>query len=188
MNKILKKFLQQKRTVLLLFSVLIMLTNACKKVTPEAVKAPEPIPVVYAYEVNCDYCTISYTDASQQMKTVKNNIGKWTHTIETKNLLELKLTITTTLSGYQSIQAYIIKDGEVVYGNLGYNRADISYHMSTAQGTSTFGKYISTVPAAGSGSGGGTTTPSSSLCGARNKTGGYCKRVVAGGGRCWQHQ
>ncbi len=28
----------------------------------------------------------------------------------------------------------------------------------------------------------------SSTCGARTKSGGYCKRVVKGGGRCWQHR
>jgi hypothetical protein len=31
------------------------------------------------------------------------------------------------------------------------------------------------------------TTTVSSACGARNKSGGYCKRKVKGGGRCWQH-
>lgn len=28
----------------------------------------------------------------------------------------------------------------------------------------------------------------STTCGARTKSGGYCKRKVAGGGRCWQHK
>lgn len=33
-----------------------------------------------------------------------------------------------------------------------------------------------------------TTTSSSSTCGAKNKTGGFCKRKVKGGGRCYQHE
>lgn len=33
-----------------------------------------------------------------------------------------------------------------------------------------------------------TPTSSTSICGAKNKTGGYCKRTVKGGGRCYQHQ
>lgn len=32
------------------------------------------------------------------------------------------------------------------------------------------------------------SSTSSSICGARTKSGGYCKRVVKGGGRCWQHR
>jgi Family of unknown function (DUF5763) len=31
------------------------------------------------------------------------------------------------------------------------------------------------------------STTSSSTCGAKNKSGGYCKRKVKGGGRCYQH-
>ncbi|RNC66433.1 DUF3157 family protein [Proteiniphilum sp. X52] len=33
-----------------------------------------------------------------------------------------------------------------------------------------------------------TSSSYSSTCGARTKSGGYCKRVVKGGGRCWQHR
>lgn len=93
------------------------------------------------------------------------------------------------LTSYQTIQAYILKDCEVVYGNLGYNTAALAYNPISSQGTSNFGSYIVT-GSRGSGSvgtGGGRPNQTSSVCGVKNKTGGYCKRVVIGGGRCWLH-
>ncbi|MDA3614669.1 hypothetical protein [Polluticaenibacter yanchengensis] len=36
-------------------------------------------------------------------------------------------------------------------------------------------------------SGSSSSTTVSTTCGAKNKTGGFCKRKVSGGGRCWQH-
>jgi hypothetical protein len=32
------------------------------------------------------------------------------------------------------------------------------------------------------------SAPVTTTCGAKNKSGGYCKRKVKGGGRCYQHQ
>lgn len=161
---------------------------SCKKKEVEKV---EEKPIEFSYEVNCNNCDISYTDMSNQTKIIRANSGAWTYKINTKVTFELKLSIRTALLSSQSIQAYILKDGEVVYGSLGYNSADISYHAISGHGTSSFGSFISTGTGSGAenGSGGSTTTPpTSSVCGARNKTGGYCKRVVIGGGRCWQHK
>ena len=160
---------------------------SCKKKEVEKV---EEKPTEFSYEVNCSNCDISYTDKSNQTRVIKANSGAWTYKINTKVTFELKLSIRTVLLSAQSIQAYILKDGEVVYGSLGYNSADISYHAIAGHGTSSFGSFIPTgTGSGGNGSGGSTTTPpTSSVCGAKNKTGGYCKRVVIGGGRCWQHK
>jgi len=171
----------------MLILVAMMMNSSCKKAAVESIKEPDQVPIVYSYEVTCDNCNISYTDATNQTKMVKNNSGKWTYKIDKKISFELKLSIATILSGYQTIQAYILKDEETVYGNLGYNRADLVYNTVSGNGTSSFGSYVSTTPTGGNGSG-GTTTPTSSACGAKNKTGGYCKRMVVGGGRCWQHK
>jgi len=120
-------------------------------------------------------------------------VGTWTYKINTKITFNLKLVVKTVLTSYQTIQAYILKEGEVVYGNLGYNTAELAYNPSSHQGTASFGSYIAAGSNGGSsGSGGsspvgGSANPTSSVCGAKNKTGGYCKRVVIGGGRCWQH-
>jgi len=176
---------------LLIFGAIV--SSSCKKViSEEPSKISEKIPPVYAYEVTCNYCNITYTDASNQNKTINTNVGKWSYKITKKISFDLKLKVETILSNYQSIEAYILKDDEVIYGSLGYNQADVSYNTSLATGTSRFGSYISSGTSGGNGSGGnssgGTTAPISSVCGARNKTGGFCKRLVSGGGRCWQHR
>ncbi|WP_293745067.1 hypothetical protein [uncultured Pedobacter sp.] len=165
----------------------VMMHSSCKKAAQETAKEQGQVPVVFSYEVTCDYCNISYIDASNQTKTVTSNIGKWTYKIEKKVSFDLKLNVSSIISSYQTIQAYILKDEEAVYGNLGYNRADLSYNTVSGNGTSSFGSYVSTTPTGGNSSG-GTTAPTSSVCGAKNKTGGYCKRMVVGGGRCWQHK
>ncbi|MCZ4224005.1 hypothetical protein [Pedobacter rhodius] len=167
--------------------ILLMMSSSCKKAEIETAKEPDKVPIVFSYEVTCDYCDISYTDATNQIKTVKSNMGKWTYKIEKQVAFDLKLSVSTIISSYQSIHAYILKDETVVYGNLGYNRADISYSTASGNGTSSFGNYVSNTSTGGNNTG-GTTAPSSSVCGAKNKTGGYCKRVVVGGGRCWQHK
>lgn len=162
----------------------IVLISSCKK------KEDQPIAEVfpkYSYEVNCNYCDITYTDASNSTKTLKSNIGNWSYEFPTKVSFELKLSIKTTLSAYQSISAYILKDEEVIYGNLGYNSASVSFHAKNGNGSSSFGQYAG-LGSGGGNNGGGSSTPASSVCGARNKSGGYCKRVVVGGGRCWQHK
>jgi len=166
----------------------VMMHSSCKKAAQETVKEQEQIPLVFSYEVTCDYCNISYIDATNQTKTVTSNIGKWTYKIEKKVSFDLKLSVSSIISSYQTIQAYILKDEEAVYGNLGYNRADLSYNTVSGNGTSSFGSYVSTTTPTGGNSSGGTTAPTSSVCGAKNKTGGYCKRMVVGGGRCWQHK
>ncbi|RZJ91635.1 MAG: hypothetical protein EOO20_04620 [Chryseobacterium sp.] len=160
----------------------VILVASCKK------KEDQPNEEVfpkYSYEVNCNYCDITFIDASNTTRTLKSNIGSWNYEFPTKVNFELKLIVKTSLSTYQSIAAYILKNDDVVYGSLGYNSANISYHAISGNGSSSFGQYVS--PGGGN-SGGGSTTPTSSVCGARNKSGGYCKRVVAGGGRCWQHK
>jgi hypothetical protein len=164
--------------------LLVMLAMSCKKDVPE-----EPIAIlpVFSYEVNCNYCDITYTDKNNQSITVKSNMGRWTHLIDAKVTFDLKLSIKTLLPTEQTIQAYILKNNDVVHGNLGYNFATLSYNTQQNIGTSSFGNSISSGSGSGNGNG-GTSTPVSSACGAKNKTGGYCKRMVVGGGRCWQHK
>ncbi|MBB6238501.1 hypothetical protein HDC90_003140 [Pedobacter sp. AK013] len=157
---------------------------SCKKTVDKKTEVPV-VPIEFSYEVTCDYCDISYADMYNQNKTIRNNSGKWAYKISSNVSFDLKLSIKTSLSSAQNIQAYILRNDEVVYGTLGYNFAEISYNTKLGNGVASFGNYIAT----GTGSGtGGSTAPVSSVCGAKNKTGGYCKRVVAGGGRCWQHK
>lgn len=190
----LKNLLVNKPLTSYLLILLITLTCSCKK---SAIIAPEKgveKNIILSYEVNCDYCDITYTDQNNQSKTIRNTVGTWTYKIDTKINFNLKLAVKTVLTTYQTIQAYILKEGEVVYGNLGYNTAELAYNPYSNQGTASFGSYIVAGSNGGSsGSGGsspvgGSANPTSSVCGAKNKTGGYCKRVVIGGGRCWQHK
>lgn len=194
----LKKLLTNKcLTSYSLALLMVVIFSSCKKTATEELKEEvEKIPT-FSYEVNCNYCDITYTDQHNNTKTISNNYGTWTYKIDTKITFNLKLVIKTVLSSYQTIQAYILKDGEVVYGNLGYNTANLAYNPIASQGTANFGSYIAAGSngggTGGSGSGGsspigGSSNPVSSVCGAKNKTGGYCKRVVIGGGRCWQHK
>lgn len=187
MRTLLQKFGMRKPSALFLLLAFATIMSSCKKdnaETPEELEQPR---VVFAYEVDCNYCNISYTNEVNQTIFISNNVGKWSYQIDKEISFDLKLTVATVNAGYQTIQAYVLKNDEVVFGNSGYNRADISYNTASAKGTSSFGDYSSTRPSTGNGSG-GSTAPTSSVCGAKNKTGGYCKRVVVGGGRCWQHR
>ncbi len=173
----------------LLFKLLMLLffMGSCKKAAHDVPEQPEPTPTVFAYEVHCDFCSITYNDLNGESRTIRNNTGKWSFNILGKTPSNLKLSVVTTLPSYQTIQAYILKDGEVIYGNSGYNRAEIAYSTVNGNGTSSFGSYIPSTSTGGSNQNGGSSS-SSSVCGAKNKSGGYCKRVVSGGGRCWQHR
>jgi len=166
--------------------MIVIFLFSCKKTDGGKTEKAEN-PAEFSYEVTCDYCDISYTDMSNQNRIIKNNKGSWVYKINTNITFDLKLSVKTSLSSAQTIQAYILKDNEVIYGNLGYNFADISYSTQLGNGTSSFGNYTNSGSGGGNGTG-GTTTPISSVCGAKNKTGGYCKRIVVGGGRCWQHK
>jgi len=160
----------------------IVLVSSCKK--KEDLPNEEAF-AKYSYEVNCNYCDITYVDAFNYTRTLKSHTGSWSYEFPTKVSFELKLIVKTTISAYQSISAYILKNDDVVYGDLGYNSANVWYDAISGKGSSSFGQYAN--PSGGN-SGGGASTPTSSVCGARNKSGGYCKRVVVGGGRCWQHK
>lgn len=172
----------------LLVLLCISLSISCKKKEDEVIgNHPTAVYTKYSYEVNCNYCDILYTDASNVSKTIRNHTGDWRYQFPSKVTFELKLNIKTTSSSYQTISAYILKNDEAVYGKLGYNTANLSFNTETGYGNSSFGQYVN--PSSGGGNGGGgTTTPVSSVCGAKNKSGGYCQRVVVGGGRCWQHK
>lgn len=183
----LQKLEIRQLSILFLLLAFTMMTSSCKKDNSEISEESEQPRMVFAYEVDCNYCNISYTNEANKTIFINNNIGKWSYQIDKKISFDLKLSVATVNAGYQTIQAYVLKNDEVVFGNSGYNRADISYNTASSKGTSSFGNYTSTSPSTGNGSG-GSTAPTSSVCGAKNKTGGYCKRVVAGGGRCWQHR
>jgi hypothetical protein len=105
-------------TVLLLaFS---LMSNSCKKdssIIPEKVQQPL---ATFAYEVDCNYCNISYNNNKNETINLVNNMGKWSYTIQNKISFDLKLRITTVHNSYQTIQAYILKNDEVVFGNIGY--------------------------------------------------------------------
>jgi len=172
--------------LLLLTSTLVTL-GACSK----QIDLTDQDITEFGYEVDCEYCEISYTDESNAVKTISHNQGKWSYKLSDKVIFELKLSIKTTLSGNQAIQAFVLKNGEVVFGDVGYNYAKIIYNTKNATGIGSYGSYQNTGAGSDPGNGGNTgggTKPVSSVCGAKNKTGGYCKRVVSGGGRCWQHK
>ncbi|RZK47258.1 MAG: hypothetical protein EOO87_22245 [Pedobacter sp.] len=173
----------------LLLSTIFVLSIGvgCKK---KEIEVPTISPTTFSYEVSCNYCDITFTDKDKQTKTIKNNNGQWAYKIQTNFSLDLKLVVKTTTTSYQSIEAYILKEEEVMYGNLGFNNAELSYNTSSGIGKSSFGIFTSSSGGNTGGSTGGSNNGSSTstTCGARNKTGGYCKRVVSGGGRCWQHR
>lgn len=136
--------------------------------------------------MECTSCEITYTDKSNITKTIKHTTGKWEYRFNQKINFELKLSIKTSLTSQQTINAYILKNKETVYGNTGYKYADITYNTQNAKGTNSFGSYRNSEPGNGGNNNGG--TPTSSACGARTKSGGSCKQMVVGGGRCWQHR
>lgn len=170
----------------LLFFTLVLFCSSCSKKGQEPEQVIQPETDVYAYEVTCNSCEIQFQDKNKATKKVTNNNGKWSYSFEKTNDAELKISVLTTNGAYQNINAYVLKNNDVIYGDLGYNSFDLSYNTKSGQKSMTFGNYSAV--SGGSGSNGGSTKPASSVCGAKNKTGGYCKRVVSGGGRCWQHR
>lgn len=70
----------------------------------------------------------TYTDKSNAIKTVKHTEGKWEYGFDQKISFELKLSIKTLLASKQTINAYILKNIETVYGDVGYNQTDITYN------------------------------------------------------------
>ncbi|MEN5085102.1 hypothetical protein ABE426_01395 [Sphingobacterium faecium] len=81
----------------------------------------------FTYELECSSCEITYTDKSNAIKTVKHTEGKWEYGFDQKISFELKLYIKTLLASKQTINAYILKNRETVYGDVGYNQTDITY-------------------------------------------------------------
>ncbi|MCX2450161.1 hypothetical protein OQX61_02655 [Pedobacter sp. PLR] len=184
MRKIYERRNNTNRLGAVIFSLLILFCSSCSKKNqePEEVIKTE----IYSYEVTCTACEIQFMDTNKSIKKITNTNGKWSYSFEKADAVDLKINIRTTNSVYQSIDAYILKNNEVIYGGLGYNSFDLLYNVNSGQKSMIYGSY-SAGSSGGSGSSGGNTKPTSSVCGAKNKTGGYCKRVVSGGGRCWQH-
>lgn len=142
----------------------------------------------FSYEVDCSNCEIVYTDQSNTTKKLFHQQGTWSYAFGANINFELKLSVNTT-SSQQAIQAYVLKNNEVVFGDKGYNSASISYDTKKATGTAKYGAQQNNGNTGNNnGNNGGSTAPTSSVCGAKNKTGGYCKRKVSGGGYCWQHR
>lgn len=56
---------------------------------------------------------------------------------------------------------------------LGYNSANVSYDAINSNGSSSFDQYVGS--GGGNSGGRGSSTPTSSVCGVKNKSGGYCK-------------
>ena len=99
--------------LLLLTSTLVTL-GACSK----QIDLTDQDITEFGYEVDCEYCEISYTDESKAMKTISHNQGKWSYKLSDKVTFELKLSIKTTPSGNQAIQAFILKKQERQQGLL----------------------------------------------------------------------
>lgn len=174
------------RLVPLLFFLLVVFCSACSKKSQEIEQIIKTKTDIYSYEVTCNACEIQFLDKNNNTKKVINNNGKWSYSFDGADAAELKINVITTSSAYQNINAYILKNNEVIYGELGYNNFELLYNVKSGQRSMAYGSYS---PGPGvPGSNGGNTKPTSSLCGAKNKTGGYCQRVVSGGGRCWQHR
>jgi len=167
----------------LILCISLILFASCNK-SKEADIIPED---TYSYEVECNYCDISYINSANEKKEIKNNIGKWEYKFNKKVTFDLKIDIKTNLSSSQTIHLYILKNKDIVFGSIGYNTASLVFNTQRNNGTSSYGSYRNN-GSDGNSNGGGNTKPTSSVCGAKNKTGGYCKRLVSGGGRCWQHK
>jgi len=173
-------------------TVLLSLLLGCSKKNDEPKEINEVDKPVYSYEVTCTSCEIQFSDQNKNQQKISHTTGKWNYTFTSAPSHDLKIIVKTISSSYQNINAYILKNDEVIYGDLGYNNVEISYNVVSGEKSMIAGTYIN--PSVTPPSGGTTTQPSqpsqptSSVCGARTKAGGSCKRVVIGGGRCWQHR
>lgn len=179
------------RLVQLLFFLLILSCSACSKKNQEPEKVIKTESDIYSYEVTCTACEIRFIDKNKSTNKIVNDNGKWSYSLEKTNDADLKINVIALNKAYQNINAYILKNDEVIYGDLGYNSFDLSYNVKSGQKSMTFGSYSAGstgTGGTGTGTSGGSTKPTSSVCGARTKAGGYCKRVVVGGGKCWQHK
>ncbi|MGB3106666.1 hypothetical protein [Sphingobacterium siyangense] len=53
---------------------------------------------------------------------MKHTTGKWEYKFDQKISFERKLSIKASLSSQQTINAYILKNKEAVFGDVGYNQ------------------------------------------------------------------
>jgi uncharacterized membrane protein YgcG len=169
---------------LFVFALLTILLSSCSK------KNDSSDSDRFSYEVVCDFCDINYVDMSNTLQIVNNNVGTWKYYFDEKVTFDLKISVKTTRSDKQGIHVYILKNEDVVFGDFAFNQADLVFSTKQSKGTGSYGTYQNPGSGSGSNNGGsnGGSGTVSSVCGAKNKTGGYCKRVVVGGGRCWQHK
>jgi hypothetical protein len=188
MHKFYKIKSNARRLIPLFIFLLTLFCSACGKKNQEPEEVIKTETDTYSYEVTCTACEIQFMDKNKSTNKITNKSGKWSYSFEKTNDADLKINIITTNKTYQNINAYILMNDEVIYGDLGYNSFDLSYNVKSGQKSMTYGSYSTGSSGVEAGYGGGSAKPTSSVCGARTKVGGYCKRVVIGGGRCWQHK
>jgi len=165
------------KTIITIFSVLFFLLLSCKKDNPEE-QLPGDDFDTYGYEVDCESCTILFVDDKKSTQSVFNKSGKIVIDFNLTVYHELEVTVTLNSNNVKLAKAAIIKNGQPIKTYQSYS----SFKLTSTGGSSTGN------PGSNPSSPSTPSNPTSTVCGAKNKTGGYCKRKVAGGGRCWQHR
>lgn len=125
----------------LLLSISLLSLNGCSKSQDPIVEQPTD---EFSYEVECTSCDITYTDKSNSTKTIKHTTGKWEYKFDQKIRFELKLSIKTLLASQQTINTYILKNKETVFGDVGYNQTTITCYTQNARGSAVYGSYKNT--------------------------------------------
>lgn len=115
-----------------------------------------------------------------------------------KKIICVLLLLTSLITrGQELVEKVILQNGKVVllysdnswrYAELGTNEGEMSAknQKEAIDTTKSKNRFIGEETALKNTS--YSSGSYSSICGARNKKGGYCKRKVSGGGRCYQHK
>lgn len=172
------------KPILILAPLFMAIFFSCTKEQPEAPLPEEEKVDTYGYEVTCESCNISFVDETQSTKSVFNQSGKVTIDFKLAIYHELEVNVTLGTNNVKLAKAAILKNGEPIQSYQSYS----SFRLTPSGGTSTANPGSSPSTPNNPSSPSTPTNPSSSLCGAPTKSGGYCKRKVSGGGRCWQHR
>lgn len=160
--------------------LLVILLFSCNKHTPEE-QAPNDKYDTYGYQIECEACTIVFIDEKKETKSIYNPSGKVVIDFNLAIYHELEVSVTLNSNNVKLAKAAILKNGKPIKSYQSLN----SFKLNTNGGAPIANPRPNpTTPSNPS----TPSTPSSSVCGAKNKTGGYCKRKVVGGGRCWQHK
>lgn len=164
-----------KKSLLFLLSFAVLLS--CQKEKEILIDNEDEEFDTYGYVVDCLDCDIKYVNEKNSIDEVKGNKGKFV--VDFNLTIVHKLEVSVSFTNSQFVKAEITKNGQAISEYSSFQNFSLTNTGGSNTGSNPSNPAKPSTPS---------NPTTSSVCGAKNKTGGYCKRKVVGGGRCWQHR